>query len=163
MAAVRPIPEGFHTVTVYLTVPNSVEAIAFYKKAFGAKEISIMAGPDGNSTVHAEIKIGDSIVMLSDENIEFGTKSPNTLGGTASSVLLYVPDVDATFEQAMKAGCQVVHPLMNCFWGDRMGKLADKFGHMWGIATHIEDVAPDEMQRRMDAWNKEYASKAGGS
>ena len=158
-AAAKPIPDGFHSVTVYLTVPNAVEAIAFYEQAFGAKQISRMPGPDGRSTLHAEIKIGDSIVMLSDENPEFGTKSPKTLGGVCSSMHLYVPDADVFFARAVQAGCQVIYPLMDTFWGDRMGKVVDKFGHIWGIATHKEDLSPDELQRRADQWCQEFAAK----
>ena len=158
-AGVKPVPEGFHTITVYLTVPSATEAIAYYEKAFGAKPIMRMPGPDGKSTVHAEIKIGDSVVMLSDENPQFGTTSPKTLGGTPVVMHLYVPDADAFFDRAVKAGCEVKYPLMNAFWGDRMGKLIDKYGHLWNVATHIEDVSPAEMERRSAEFFKEFAKK----
>jgi uncharacterized glyoxalase superfamily protein PhnB len=156
MPAAKPIPDGFHTVSVYLTVPNSVEAIAFYERAFDAKPISRMPGPDGKSTMHAEIKIGDSIVMLSDENPQWGSKSPLTLGGTPCTMHLYVPDVDAFCARAAQAGCEIKYPVSDMFWGDRMGKLVDKFGHHWGVATHKEDVSPEEMDRRAANWIKEH-------
>jgi PhnB protein len=159
-APVQPIPEGFHTVTAYLTVPNSVEALAFYEKAFGAKQIMRMPGPDGQSTMHAEMKIGDSIIMLADENPQFGTKSPQTLGGSAGSLHLYVENVDSFVDRAVKAGCQLLYPLMNAFWGDRMGKLVDKFGHTWSVATHIEDVPPEEMDRRAAEWSQQFSQQS---
>jgi PhnB protein len=156
----RAVPEGFHTVNVYLNVPNTVEAIAFYERAFGAKQILRMAGPDGKSTMHAEIQIGDSILMLADENPQIGTKSPKSLGGTASSVHLYVEDADALFNRAIKAGCQMSAPLMDAFWGDRFGKLTDPYGHLWSIATHKEDVSPEEIGRRAAEWMKNFALKS---
>lgn len=147
-----PVPPGCHTVNVYLTVQNSVEAMEFYAKAFGAKVISRMAGPDGKSTMHAEMTLGDSTIMLSDENPQWGTYSPKTLGGNTAALHLYVDDVDALFQQAVAAGCQVVFPVGDMFWGDRYGKLKDPFGHVWGIATHTEDVAPEELDRRAQDW-----------
>ena len=155
--AVRAVPEGFHTVSVYLNVPNAVEAIAFYEKAFGAKLVMRMPGPDGRSTMHAEIMIGDCIVMLTDENPQFGVKSPKSLGGTSCSVHLYVEDCDATFNRAIQAGCQMLNPMMDAFWGDRFGKLGDPFGHVWSVATHKEDVSAEEIGRRAADWMKKFA------
>jgi PhnB protein len=146
-AKVLPVPKGYHTVTAYLTVPDGAAALAFYAKAFGAKETVRMPGP-GGKLMHAELRIGDSLVMLSDEFPQGGTKSPRTLGGATGSIFMYVPNVDAAFKRAVEAGCQVEMPLTDMFWGDRFGKLTDPFGHHWGLATHTEDVSPAEMQRR---------------
>jgi PhnB protein len=146
--SVKPIPTGYHAVTPYLVVDNATRAIDFYKRAFGAKEVMRMDGPQGK-IAHAEIKIGDSIVMLSDEILGTGARSPRSLGGTASSLMLYVEDVDATFAKATGAGAEVEAPLANMFWGDRYCKVKDPFGHSWAVATHKEDVAPDEMVRRV--------------
>jgi PhnB protein len=146
--SVKPIPDGYRTVTPYLVVNNAAGAIDFYKRAFGAQEINKMAGPQGK-IAHAELKIGDSIVMLSDEMPGSGMRSPQSLGGTAVGIFLYVKDVDASFKQATSAGAKVEMPLENMFWGDRYGKLADPYGHSWSMATHKEDVAPEEMSRRM--------------
>ena len=151
MADVKPIPDRFHSVTPYLIVPNSVAAIEFYTKAFGAVLVCRMPGPDGESTMHAEISIGDSMLMLTDENPQWNMKSPLTLGGCTTSLHLYVEDADAVFSQAVAAGCQVLAPLADLFWGDRFGKLADPFGHQWSIATHIEDVSPEDMAERAKA------------
>ena len=148
MSDVKPIPDRFNTVSVYLIVPNSVEALEFYARAFGAETISRMAGQDGSSTLHAEIGIGDSTVMLTDENPQWNLKSPGSLGGCSASVHLYVEDVDAAFERAVDAGCQVLAPVEDMFWGDRYGKVADPFGHHWGIATHKEDVPEEELGQR---------------
>lgn len=157
--AVQPIPDGFHTVSSYLVVKNAVEAIEFYQKAFGAEPGVRMAAPGGAGTMHAEIHIGDSTVMLTDENPQWGMKSPATLGGTPVSLHIYTEDVDTLFKRATDAGCTVVAPLMDAFWGDRYGKVADPFGHQWGIATHIEDVPPGEMEQRAAKW---FAEMAGG-
>jgi PhnB protein len=146
--SVKPIPEGYRTVTPYLTISGASDAIEFYKKAFGAKEIFRMAGPDGK-VGHAEIQIGDSRVMLADESPMMGTKSPLSLGGTHSGIVLYVEDVDSLFNQAVAAGAKVTGPLKNQPYGDRMGSIEDPFGHKWHLGTHIEDVAPDELERRM--------------
>ena len=148
--SVKPVPDGYHTVIPYLVVRGASDAIAFYAKALGATEQVRMPGP-GGSVMHAEIKIGDSIVMLSDENPEMGSISPATLNGTPVSVFLYVPDVDALFTQAVAAGATALMPPTDMFWGDRFGKLKDPFGHEWAMATHIEDVTPEEMQKRMAA------------
>jgi len=142
-----PIPEGYHTVTPYLVVHDAAAAIDFYQRAFGAKEINRMAGPDGKIG-HAELKIGDSMIMLADEMPQFGARSARTLSGSPVGIFLYVKDVDAMFKQAEAAGAKADMPVADMFWGDRYGKLTDPFGHQWSIATHKEDVAPHEMQQR---------------
>jgi PhnB protein len=144
---VSPVPSGYHTVTPYLVCRGAADAIEFYKKAFGAKERMRMGTPDGK-IAHAEIKIGDSYLMLGDEQPERGATAPQTVGGTAVSVFLYVPNVDKVFAQAVAAGATVEMPLENMFWGDRYGKLRDPFGHQWSLATHLEDVSPKEMAKR---------------
>jgi PhnB protein len=147
---VRPVPAGYHTVTPYLTVNDGARALEFYARAFGAREVERMPGP-GGKLMHAELRIGDSVVMLSDEFPGMSTcKAPTTLGGTTGSIFLYVPDVDPAFRRAVEAGCKVLMPLTNMFWGDRFGKLEDPFGNQWTMATHVEDVAHDEMKRRAD-------------
>jgi PhnB protein len=147
---VKPVPDGCHTVTPYLTVRGAATAIDFYKRAFGATELFRMPGPDGK-IMHAEIAIGDSRVMLADESAASGSQSPVALNGTASSIFLYLEDVDATFKQAIKAGGKETQPVQDMFWGDRFGKLTDPFGHKWMLATHIEDVTPAEMEKRTAA------------
>jgi PhnB protein len=147
-AQVKKIPEGYHSVTPYLVVGDAVRAIDFYTRAFGAKELMRMGAPEGKIG-HAELKIGDSIIMLSDEMM--GNRSPQTLGGSPVSIFLYVEDVDSVFNQAINAGGKGEGSPADMFWGDRFAKLTDPFGHVWSIATHIEDVAPDEMQRRVKA------------
>ncbi len=144
----KAIPEGFRTVTPYLTLNDTARAIDFYKRAFGAQEVFRMDGP-GGKIGHAEIKIGDSRIMLGDEMQGSGGHSPQTLGGSTSSIFLYVEDADATFNQAVAAGAQIEAPLSDMFWGDRYGRLKDPFGHSWSVATHKEDVAPAELQKRM--------------
>ena len=144
---VKPIPEGYHTVTPYLTVDDSASAIEFYKKAFGAKERGRMEAP-GGKIGHAELEIGDSIVMLADAFPQSTTKSPKQLGGTSASVFLYVEDVDAVVKQALDAGATVTMEVADQFWGDRFGSVMDPFGHSWSMATHIEDVPPEEMAER---------------
>lgn len=150
--AVKSQPDGYHTVTPYLTVRGAVDALAFYAQAFGATEVMRLPMPDGKLG-HAEIQIGDSKVMLSDENIEWGNASPQSLGGTPCGVCLYVADCDAVFAAAVAAGATVKRPLADQFYGDRSGAVVDPFGHVWTIATHTEDVPPAEMQARMDAWS----------
>jgi PhnB protein len=148
---VKPVPEGYHTLTPYLSVKGASDAIAFYKKAFGATELVRMPMPDGR-VGHAELQVGDSRFMLADEMPEMGdatTKSPRSLGGATAGLSLYVPDVDALFKRALDAGAKERRPLTNQFYGDRMGVVEDPFGHLWMLATHIEDVTPDEMKRRM--------------
>jgi PhnB protein len=144
---VKPIPEGYHTFTPYLIVKGAADAIEFYKKAFGATELFRIPGPDGRIG-HAEIKIGDSMIMLADEHPEIGALSPQTIGGCPVHLMLYVDDVDATFNQAVAAGGKVKDPLTNKFYGDRMGAVTDPFGFLWYMATHIEDVSPEEMNKR---------------
>ena len=145
---VKAIPDGYYSLTPYLVIKGAAEAIEFYKKAFGAAEIVRMPGPDGR-VMHAEVKIGNSMLMLSDENPERGHLSPATRGGNTSSVMLYTDDVDAVFKTAVAAGARADMPPTDMFWGDRMGNLTDPFGHSWAIATHKEDVSPDEMEKRM--------------
>ena len=147
--SVKPIPEGYHTLTPFLTVRNAVRAIEFYKQAFGAQERGVAKGPDGK-VMHAELKIGDSVIMLSDEFPEFGTLSPQSVGGSPMGLHIYTENVDAAFDRAVKAGAQVEMPVMDQFWGDRYGKLKDPFGHKWSIATHVKDMSADEMKRSMD-------------
>ena len=157
---VKPVPEGFHTVTPYLVQRDAKRALEFYKKAFGAETRVTMPGPDGR-IMHAEIRIGDSMMFLSDEIPEMSpeTKSPQSAGCVTSTTFLYVPDVDAVFKRAVDAGARVVMPVADMFWGDRFGKVADPFGHHWGIATHKEDLAPQEMQKREAEWRKKAAEK----
>ena len=147
---VSHISEGFHTVTPSLVVKGAAKAIDFYKKAFGAEEVMRMPGPEGR-VMHAEIKIGDSMIMLGDEWPDMGYKAPipNHITG---SLHIYVPDVDKAFDRAVTAGCTVAMPVANMFWGDRYGKVTDPFGHVWGLATHVEDVPPEECAKRAAAW-----------
>jgi len=148
--AVKPIPDGYHSVTPYLIVKGAADALAYYSKAFGATELFRMGGPDGK-VGHAEVQIGNSRVMLADEHPEINALGPQTRGGTTVNLLIYVPDADAAFNRAIAAGGKVLRPLANQFYGDRSGTLEDPFGHSWTLATHVEDVAPDEMERRMKA------------
>jgi PhnB protein len=145
--AVKPVPEGYHTVTPYLAVEDAAEAIEYYKKAFGAKERVRMDTPDGKIG-HAELQIGDSLVMLADPFPQSSTKPPKELGGTTSNVFLYVEDVDAVVKQAVDAGATVTMEVADQFWGDRFGSVTDPFGHSWAVATHVEDVPPEEMAER---------------
>jgi PhnB protein len=148
MSKVRAIPEGHHSLTPYLSIKGADKAIEFYKKAFGAKEISRMPGP-GGAVMHAELKFGDSFLMLSESCPEMGgNKDPMTLGGTPASVHFYVDNVDAVFNQAVAAGAKAKMPPADMFWGDRFCKLTDPFGHDWSIATHVEDVSKEEMGKR---------------
>ena len=147
--SVKPIPEGFHTVTPGLVVKDANKAIDFYKKALGAQELVRMPGPDGK-IMHAELKIGDSIIFLSDEMPNPGNvKSPQSLGGCTGTLNIYVPNVDETFKQAIAAGGKETMAVADQFWGDRYGSLVDPFGYSWGILTHKEDVSPQEMGERM--------------
>ncbi len=140
------IPDGFHSVTPSLIVSDSNKAIEFYKKALGANEIYKFPGPDGR-IMHAMIQIGDSFVMMMDEFPEMGTKSPDTIGGTAVTLHLYVEDADKTFNKAVDAGAKPVMPIMDAFWGDRYGVVTDPFGHSWAIATHQRDLNPEELKK----------------
>jgi len=154
----KGVPEGFSTVTPHLNVRDAAQALEFYKKAFGAKETVRMLGP-GGKILHAEIKIGDSHIFLADEMPEWGSRSPLTIGGTATALCLYVEDADAVFNQAVAAGAQVKMPLADQFWGDRYGKLADPYGHEWAVATHLEDLTPAEMERRREVAMAQMAQK----
>ncbi len=147
---VKPIPEGYHTATPYLVVNGADRAIEFYKRAFGAKELLRMPGPEGK-IMHAEIQIRDSIIMLCDEFPEMGARSAQALGDTPVSIFLYVEDVDAIFKQAVAAGAKELMPVQDMFWGDRWGKLVDPFGHKWQIATHKEELTAEEISRRAAA------------
>jgi PhnB protein len=145
---VRPVPAGYHTVTPYLTVDDGARAIEFYVRAFGAREKERMPGP-GGKIMHAELRVGDSVVMLSDEFPGMSTaRSPKSLGGTTGGLFLYLPDVDASFKRAVEAGCKVLMPVTDMFWGDRFAKLEDPFGNQWSLATHKEDVSPREQAER---------------
>lgn len=159
---IKPIPDGYHTLSAYLIVRGAASAIEFYKKAFGAAELMRLNLPDGK-IAHGEFKIGDSIFMISDENPDWGSTSPETLGGSPVTLHLYVPDVDTTFANAIHAGAVEKMPLENQFWGDRTCQIVDPFGHYWHIATHIEDVDPSELPSRMEAFmstHKGCASQA---
>jgi PhnB protein len=145
--ATQPIPEGYHTVTPYLAVDGAAEAIEYYKKAFGAKERMRMEVP-GGKIGHAEIEIGDSLVMLSDPFPQASTRAPTELGGTSGGVFLYVDDVDAVVKRAVDAGATITMEVADQFWGDRFGSITDPFGHLWSIATHVEDIPPEEMAER---------------
>ncbi len=157
MANVKPIPDGYSTVTPYLFIKGAANAIDYYKKIFGAKEIMRLDGPHG-LVGHAELRIGDSLLMLSDENPQWGTKGPQTLGGSASSLHIYVKNADAVVESAVAAGGQLIRPVKDQFYGDRSGTLIDPFGHIWSVATHVEDVSPAEIKRRMAAAMSQAAS-----
>jgi PhnB protein len=159
---VPAIPPGYHSLTPFLTLRNTAKAIEFYKKAFGAKERSRMPGP-GGSVMHAELVIGDSSIMMGDEMPQMGSKSPETLGGSAAGLMIYTTNVDALFAKATAAGATVEMPPMDMFWGDRYARLVDPFGHKWAIGTHIEDVSPKEMNKRAAAelakWSASDAPK----
>ena len=150
----KPIPEGYHTLTPYLAVDNAAEAIEFYKQAFGAKERVRMEAP-GGKIGHAELEIGDSLVMLSDPFPQSSVRPPKELGGTSAGVFLYVEDVDAVVKQAVDAGATVTMEVADQFWGDRFGTVSDPFGHSWSLATHVEDLTPEEIaeQAAMAAMN----------
>lgn len=157
--SVRAIPEGYHNVTPYLTCKNTAQAIEYYKSVFGAVETVCMKGPDGR-VGHAELKIGDSHVFLSDEFPGMNT-APTPGVKNACGIFLYLENVDAAFNRAVAAGAKVDMPLENQFWGDRYGKITDPFGHQWGLAQHMEDVAPAEMERRSKEWQAKMAKAAG--
>jgi len=149
-AKVKPIPEGYHTVTPYLIVDGAARALEFYKKAFGAEETFRMPGP-GGKIGHAEFRLGNSMIMIADEHPEMGARGPKSAGGTPMSLIVYVEDVDKVFPRAVQAGATVDRPLANQFYGDRTGGVVDPFGHKWYLATHVEDVPPDEMEKRAKA------------
>ena len=148
MANVNPIPADYPRVTPYINVDGAAEAIDFYGEVFGATEIVRMAGPEGK-IAHAEIKIGDSVIMLADHFPDMGNPTPKQLGGVASFLMVYVEDVDDTFARAVKAGANELRPVADQFYGDRSGQFEDPWGHQWNVASHVEDVAPEEMERRM--------------
>ena len=148
--SVKPIPEGYHSVTPYLICRGGADAIEFYNKAFGAVELFRFGSPDGKIG-HAEIKVGDSPIMLADEYPDMGYKGPQSLGGSPVSLMIYVDDVDTVFNQAVAAGATVKEALQDKFYGDRMGTVIDPFGHRWHLATHKEDVSIEEMQQRAKA------------
>src|SRR5512141_2870482 len=145
---VKPIPEGYHSITPYLTVRGADRAIEFYRRAFGAEELFRLNGPDGKTVMHAELKIGDSRFFLGDEVPGMGCRSAETLGGSPTGIYLYVRDVDETFRNAVAAGATVKTPLEDMFWGDRTGSVLDPFGNTWDLASRREDVPPEEMKRR---------------
>jgi PhnB protein len=149
MGDVKPIPEGYHSLTPYLVIDGAAEAMEYYKKAFGAVELFRME--HGGKIGHAEMKIGDSPFMLADGHPEMGYKGPKAYGGTPVSLMIYVEDCDTVYKQAIDAGATEVKPLQDQFYGDRSGTLTDPFGHVWTIATHKEDVTPEEMDKRMAA------------
>jgi PhnB protein len=147
---VKPIPEGYRSITPYLAVDDAADAIDYYTKAFGAKERGRMEAP-GGKIGHAELEIGDSLIMLSDALPQFSTRPPNELGGTSMSIFLYVEDADAVVKQAVDAGGTATMEVADQFWGDRFGIVQDPFGHLWSVATHVEDVPPEEMAERAKA------------
>ena len=155
MANVKPIPDGYHTLTPYLVVKGAKEAMEFYAKAFGAKEVYKMLDPTGR-IANAEMRVGNSMLMLADENPEFAHKSPAAFGGSPVTFVLYVEDCDTVFNRAVEAGGSVERPLTTQFYGDRSGGVKDPFGYVWYVSTHVEDVSPEEMDRRM----KEMAKPA---
>ena len=156
---VQAVPTGYHTLTPYMTVRDAARAIEFYKQAFGAVERGAMKGPDGK-IMHAELIIGDSIVMLADEQPQFGALSPQSTGGAGMGLHIYLEDVDSAFDRAVKAGAKVEMPVGDMFWGDRYGKLADPFGHKWSIATHKADLSAEEMERGMKAMMEDMPKSA---
>lgn len=155
--SVKSIPGGYHSVTPYLVVKDAARALAFYKEAFGAKEFMRLQDPSGK-IAHAEFKIGDSPVMIGEEVPQMGFLGPGTLGGSPVCLLIYVEGVDAMTSQAAAAGAKILRPVQDQFYGDRTATLEDPFGHLWTIATHIEDVPPDEMRRRFEASHKQHAN-----
>ena len=157
--AVRPIPEGYRTVTPHLVCEQAGEAIEFYKKAFGAVEIARLPGPDGK-IMHAELRIGDSPIMLAQDYPEYGSHGPLALQGTSVVIHLYVPDADAAWAKALEAGAKPLMPLSDMFWGDRYGQVEDPFGHRWSIATHQHDLSQDQI---MEGMNKMMAGGCPGA
>jgi PhnB protein len=157
--SVKIIPEGYHSVNPYLVVRNADRAIEFYKRAFGAEERFRMHGPDNKAIMHAELKIGDSVFMLTEESPDMKTLSPESIGGSPVSLYIYVKDVDSIFNQAVSEGATILHPVNDQFYGDRSGYLKDPFGHLWSIATHKKDLSPDELRKAGQAFF-EQKSKA---
>ncbi|HEY6565109.1 MAG TPA: VOC family protein [Pirellulaceae bacterium] len=157
MPKVSPIPAGCNTVNAYLVVKDARKALDFYAKAFGGSAGICMTGPNGK-VMHGEVMIGNSTIMITEENPQWGMKSAETMGGSPMSLHLYVDNVDQSFQKAIQSGCTLVNPVMDMFWGDRYGKVSDPFGFHWGIATHIEDVSEEEMKRRSEEWMKSMAN-----
>jgi PhnB protein len=155
----KPIPEGYSTVTPALTVKNGAEAIEFYKRALGAKELMRIPGPDGQHLMHAEIEVGNSRVMLADESPEMGCRAPASVGSVSSSLYVYVEDVDKSFRRAVEAGAKALMQPTDMFWGDRFGQIEDPSGHRWGLATHKEDPSPEEMARRQQEFFAQMAQQ----
>lgn len=150
-------PPGYHTITPSIVVRDAARAIEFYQRAFGAEELHRLAGPDGK-IMHAEIRIGDSIVMLGEENEQWGARSPLSTQGNPGSLHIYVPDVDAAFARAIQAGATVRYPIEDAFWGDRYGKVTDPFGHEWGLATRMKTLSPEEVEKAAAEWMAARAS-----
>lgn len=156
---VNPIPKGYHTITPSLVCKGADKAIEFYKKAFGAEQqMEVCYAPDGKTIMHAELKIGDSIFMLSEEFPEMGCHGPEKFGGSPTSLYLYVDNVDTSYSRAVNAGATPVVPVCDMFWGDRFGQIADPFGHKWSLATHVKDMTPEEMKKAQEAWQKEMCA-----
>jgi PhnB protein len=156
---VKPIPEGYHSITLSVTFKDSLKAIKFYKKAFGAKELDVFPSPDGKGTMHATMKIGDSIMMMGDERPDQNCKSAESLGSTPVSFYIYVPNVDEVFQKAVDAGATITMPLDDMFWGDRCGSLKDSFGYTWMVATHTRDLNRDEVREGAESFFAVMASK----
>jgi len=156
----KPLPTGFHSATICLTLKGASEAIEFYKKTFDAQELFRMPSQDNKSIMHAEIKIGDSIIMLNDEFPQMNCKSPQSIGGSGSGVYLYMDDVDATLKKAVENGAKITMPATDMFWGDRMGSMIDPFGHVWSIATHLKDLSPEEIAKAAQTAMKDMCSSA---
>ncbi len=152
MTSVKPIPDGYNTVTVSMVVPDVGKAIDFYQKAFGAVGGACLRTPDGKSIIHGEVRLGDSAIILGPENPAWGSKSPLTFGGSPVSMHVYVTDADSSFLRAVQAGCEVVFPMEDTFWGDRFGKVKDPFGHTWGFGTRKEELSPAEIEKRGHEW-----------
>jgi uncharacterized glyoxalase superfamily protein PhnB len=156
---VSPVPDGLQSIIPYIIVPDSIEAIAFYEKAFGATQTMHMAGPEGQGTMHAEVRIFGGTVMLSDENPQWEMVSAKTLGQSPVNMMFYCENVDEAFAKAVAAGCEVKFPVADMFWGDRMAKVVDPFGYQWSMATHVEDVPENEMPARQQKWMEEMAAQ----
>jgi uncharacterized glyoxalase superfamily protein PhnB len=160
MSKVKPVPEGYHTITAHIVVRDTKKAIEFYQRAFGAQELASMPAPDGKTIMHAEIKIGSSMLMLAEEYPQMGSLSPLSLGGSGVTMHLYVEDVDAAFQRALDAGATVKMPVADMFWGDRFGMLSDPFGHQWSIASRTQDMTLEELAQ---ASEKAFASNSAFS
>lgn len=155
----KPIPDGYSTITASLIVKNAVNAIEFYKKAFGAQELYRFLGPDSKTIMHAELKIGNSRIMLSEEALQMNCRSPQSLGGTGIHIYMYVDDADTTFDKAVAAGAKPTMPIADMFWGDRFGTIQDPFGHVWGIATHKKDMSTEEINKAGQEFFKHMQQK----